>query len=243
MQIDATRKGKEKGFFDVMTDSLASREGMRTVLVRPTALALDWTSYVQGELSPEWKEVNQFTKNTSKMFSVASLPEKVGKFAHSVSKFREKEFSIGLCFDVTLKAAAIPGPVCDGLRLGVETKVISVSETQWKILKVVGKVSSIVTLIQGLRFLWTEVNHIAQNRISSPELSLEERAKESQKITLSLMKLGMSVSLVALAALGLTAFFFEVVVAPWLFLCFSTLLLVLSLSSLFYEKIEQPYAD
>lgn len=241
MQIDTTKKSKEKSFFDVMTGSLASREGMQNILIRPARLAFDWTDYTQGGLSTELKEMNQFTKNTSKMFSVASLPEKVGKFVHSVSKFYESEFSIGLCFDTTLKAAAIPGPVCDGLRLGVETKVISVSETQWNILKNVGKVSSILTLIQGLRFLWTEVNRIAQNRISSPELNVDERAKESQKITLSLMKLGVSVSLVALAALGLTAFFFEVVVASWLFLCFSTLLLVLSLSSLFYEKIVDPY--
>lgn len=219
---------------EIAGDYVKTPEGLNELVVEPAVTALKWTEIAVTALSEIVKGPKEIFVRAGHILLWAELPTQIMKLGRSIVKLQNSiaSHSLLLASDkaakVYVNATFMTGLVADAAQILVREHLLILSNTALVVLQVVGFLGSAALLIKAGRGIKKQVFRLIENKAWTP------------KFNLALIELISKVCLAVVAIFTMLAFFYSLAPFTWIILVFSTILLILSLISHFYEKTHFP---
>ncbi|MDN3506256.1 MAG: hypothetical protein P0S96_03405 [Simkaniaceae bacterium] len=204
--------------------------GIQNLVLRPAIRALKWADFMGG-LTELGKECKAILGNFSLALFWLDFPEDLRKVAKSVSQLREKIFA-GSFWEVTVcsknvfvRSAFASDLVAESVLIANSKNIVALTASQVAVLSTFGFMGSTALTVSALSGLKTQFDVHIHSEIGSP------------KFKLSLIKMSAKACLVAIGVFGMVASVAGSIIPTIVALIVSTLYLILSLASYFYEKL------
>lgn len=219
---------------EVAVDYVQTPEGLNEMVVEPAVTTLKWAEIAVTALSEIVKGPKEIFERAGHILLWAELPTQILKLGRSIVKLKDcvANGSVFLVSDkvakVYVNATFMTGLVADAAQLLVHEHILALPAAALTVLQVVGFLGGVAMLIKAARGIKKQIPRLMQNKPWSP------------KFNLALIELISKVCLAVVAIFTMIAFFYSIAPFTWIILVFSTILLILSLISHFYEKIHFP---
>lgn len=219
---------------EVAGNYVRTPEGLHEMVVHPAVTALKWAEIAVTALSEIVKGPKEIFERAGHILLWAELPTQIMKLGRSIVKLKDcvASGSVFLVSDkvakVYVNATFMTGLVADAAQLLVHEHVLVLSTAALTVLQVVGFLGSAALLIKAARGIKKQIPILMENKAWTP------------KFNLALIELIAKVCLAVVAIFTMVAFFYSIAPLTWIILVFSTILLILSLISYFYEKTHFP---
>jgi hypothetical protein len=244
---------KRKKVSEVALQYLKTTSGVKQIILKPISLSLKTAKWWNSGLSERGQTASRIVKDTQTILDISSLPSSMNSFmndmGHLKAAVKKRSYK-----DVA-KATAKVGISGAGLSLsftslveaGCRASFYSLSSRSVTFLKRMGVVGQAILIGSNINDIATHVDRIKEVRKISTNGELKKdpdfAIKAREKILFSTVKIGEKITVISLMGLALATFLAGFSVAAWIFIALSSLGLMISIGTYFYEQIYSPYGE
>ncbi len=208
LQGESAAKKSSKSMWEETVDFLKTSSGMEKLILSPIDNALRWVKWGASDLTQKVEPLRNLTGNTRTVLGIADLPYQVASLVKSYQEIPQ-EGSLAdrskAITQVAINAIGVTGSACDIVTWGSESSFFSLSSLGKHIIKVIGTVGSVASIVESVFSILKESETMAKSPFCAGKEGIENMSIERQKVVLSALKVARASLSILLGAAGLAS--------------------------------------